>query len=319
MPVLGVDIGGTKLAAALICEDGTIIRKEYWELGGRKGTEVGSFVTDMIRMFNSGESQTGAVESIGISVPGISYPQTGRVWVPNIEGWTDYPLMDEVRMAVGKIPVTIDNDRACYILGEAWKGKAVGCRDAIFIGVGTGIGAGILVNGSVLRGSSGIAGAIGWLALEPHFLEKYIACGCFEYNASGEGIARVAREMLKENISYSGILRETGPERISARTVFEAFEKHDWLAEKVLLHCVEFWGMAAANLVSLFNPRMIIFGGGIFGPAGKLLAKIKEEAEKWAQPVSMKEVGFEVSGLGGDAGIYGAGYLALKRLADEIQ
>ena len=78
--------------------------------------------------------------------------------------------------------------------------------------------------------------------------------------------------------------------------------------------CVEYWGMAVANLVSLFNPEKIIMGGGVFGPGLKLLPAIMEEAAKWAQPVSINQVTLEASGLEGDAGVYGAGFLALKKL-----
>src|SRR5678815_4753324 len=115
--------------------------------------------------------------------------KTGKVWAPNIPDWGDYPLLEEVENVSGEIPVTIDSDRACYILGELWQGNARGCTDAIYLSVGTGIGAGILTDGKVLRGSHDIAGAIGWMALTRPFSEEYTDCGCFETYASGEGIA----------------------------------------------------------------------------------------------------------------------------------
>ena len=92
-------------------------------------------------------------------------------------------------------------------LGKSWQGNAKGYRDAIFLSVGTGIGAGILINGEILRGSHDIAGCIGWMALQRPFDNKYVSCGCFEYFASGEGIAKVAKEFLKEESGYSGELR----------------------------------------------------------------------------------------------------------------
>jgi glucokinase len=238
------------------------------------------------------------------------------VWAPNIPGWEDYPLLSEVQSVCGSIPVKIDSDRACYILGELWQGNAKGCRDAIFLSVGTGIGAGILINGEILRGSHDIAGCIGWMAVQRPFDNKYTDCGCFEYYASGEGIAKVARSLLRDQSDYTGELSHIKIDSIRASDIFSAFDNHDPVAEKVIGLCVEFWGIAVANLVSLFNPEKIIMGGGVFGPGIKLLPAILDEAAKWAQPVSIHQVKLDISGLEGDAGVYGAGFLALKRLKD---
>ena len=312
MSLLGIDLGGTKLAIAVFSETGKILHKETIALENRKGTEVGNLITS--RIIQLIDSNNGDINSIGISVPGISHIKTGRVWAPNIPQWDDYPLLQEVRKAAGAIPVTIDSDRACYILGETWKGNSQQCLDAIYLSVGTGIGAGILINGIVLRGSHDIAGAIGWMALNRPFNDEYINCGCFETYASGEGVAKLARKFLKENENYSGELKNILAIKITCHDVFGAYENKDALAVKVIERCIEYWGMAAANLVSLFNPEKIIFGGGVFGPARKLIPAIKTEATKWAQPISIRQVSFEASGLGSDAGVYGAGFLALKNI-----
>jgi glucokinase len=187
--------------------------------------------------------------------------------------------------------VRIDSDRACYILGEAWKGAARGCANAIFLAVGTGIGAGILIDGRVLRGADGLAGAAGWMALRRPFLSAYKECGCFEGHASGRGLAKTGG----------------APD---ARAVFEALRRNEAGARKAARQAVELWGMAAANLVSLFNPEKIIFGGGVFGPAARFLDEIRAEAERWAQPLAMKRVRLEISALGAEAGLYGAAWIA---------
>jgi len=317
MALLGIDLGGTKLALAVISDEGKILSKETAALGTLKGREVGNLITDRVRSIISSEAATGnPISAIGISVPGISHVAKGTVWAPNIPGWEDYPLLEEVEAVSGLIPVTIDSDRACYILGELWQGNARGCRDAIYLSVGTGIGAGILINGEILRGSHDIAGCIGWMALRGPFKNEYSGCGCFEHFASGEGIAKVARTFLEEQKDYSGELRKTDPEKMKSSDIFRAFDNGDPVAEKVIGLCVEFWGMAVANLVSLFNPEKIIMGGGVFGPGKKLLPAILSEAAKWAQPVSIHQVTLDVSGLEGDAGVYGAGFLALKRIKD---
>jgi glucokinase len=315
MAVLGIDLGGTKLSAAVFSETGFKISGEVVPVGNRIGDEVAKLITDHIILNVENAVKYGTkIESIGISVPGISFGATGRVWAPNITGWNDYPLLDHVRKTTVNIPVVIDSDRACYILGETWMGNAKGCRNAVFLAIGTGIGAGIMINGEVLRGSNDIAGAIGWMALARPFNDKYRECGCFEYHASGEGIARVTREFLQKESSYSGILALKNIDDINAHDLFEAYEKNDPVARSVIDQCIEFWGMAAANIVSLFNPDKIILGGGVFGPASKLIPAIMKEAARWAQPVSIRQVSFDVSGLEGDAGVYGAGYLALKNL-----
>lgn len=311
MALLGIDLGGTKLALALFDKEGEILFQKNIYLENRQGREVGELISQSFLKLSHSRSYE-EIESIGISVPGIYRIKTGTVWAPNIPGWEDYPLFEEIKKVSGNIPVTIDSDRACYILGELWKGNARQCKDAIFLAVGTGIGAGILIDGRVLRGSNDIAGAIGWMALQKPFEEKYIGCGCFEHFASGDGIAKTARDFLEKNENYSGELKKILSAEISSHDVFAAFDHRDEIALKVIKICIEFWGMAAANLVSLFNPEKIIFGGGVFGPAISLIPEIKKEAVKWAQPISIQQVSFEPSALGNDAGVYGAGFLALQ-------
>ncbi len=319
MAVMGLDLGGTKLSGAIFNEDGKILYKDMLPLEGKKGKAVGELVKTLVkRLLDAGDEKELEINAIGACVPGISYSKTGRVWAPNIPGWDNYPLLEDINSALTgrNIKVKIDSDRACYILGENWQGKAKGCKDAIFLAVGTGIGAGILVNGEVLRGSQDIGGAIGWLALDRPFYQKYATCGCFEYHASGEGIARVAREFLTEDPEYKGELRNKPAGEITSHDVFKALDNKDPLAEEVLNLAVEFWGMTVANLVSLFNPEKIIFGGGVFGPAARFMHDIMNEARKWAQPISINQVALEVSALGGDAGLIGAGFLALRSLSE---
>jgi glucokinase len=307
MPILGMDLGGTKLATALFTESGQLLSIETRQLDGRAGVDVGR----LIRLELEKHMSSSEIESIGVSVPGISRQRTGTVWAPNIAGWDDYPLLKELGEIAGPVPVTIDNDRACSILGEQWKGNAKGCKDAIFIAVGTGIGAGILVDGNVLRGSNDIAGAIGWMALPKPFESKFIPCGCFEFYASGDGIPKFAKEILDSDPTGS-LLRIHPPQQLTAKHVFEACDAEDPLAVSIIRECISYWGMAAANLVSIFNPEKIIFGGGVFGPAAKFIGQIKAEAAKWAQPISIKQVTFEQSVLGSEAAVYGAGFLALN-------
>ena len=142
MRVIGLDLGGTKLAGAIFSNEGEILYKESLQLEKRKGKEVGELIKSMLKDLLTRNND---IKAIGICVPGISYLKTGRVWAPNIPGWEDYPLMDEIKSVINddKIKINIDSDRSCYILGEVWQGAAKGCKDAVFLAVGTGIGAGI--------------------------------------------------------------------------------------------------------------------------------------------------------------------------------
>lgn len=315
MALLGIDLGGTKVAFALFDRSGKMKGRESQTLDNRRGAEVGKLITVTAALkIASADAEGDPVEAIGISVPGISRREKGTVWAPNIPGWDDYPLLRETKSVAEEIPVVIESDRSCYISGEIWQGNARGCRDAIYLAVGTGIGAGITVNGEVLRGAHDIAGAIGWMALSRPYKSKYTICGNFEYFASGEGIARQASEYLKRHEKYQGELRKGSGEKVCTLDVFNAHDKGDVAAISIIDNAIEYWGMACANLVSLFNPEKIIFGGGVFGPAVELIPAIRQEAEKWAQPISIRQVSFEPSALAGDAGVYGAGFLAMKHL-----
>lgn len=315
MPVLGLDLGGTKLAIASFSQEGKLLSKDAFPLEHRTGKAVGELITSAVSAYM--DKADAPVTSMGISVPGIARARSGTVWAPNIPGWDDYPIIAELRAVVGDVPVGIDSDRACCMLGELWHGSARGCRDAIYLAVGTGIGAGVLIDGKILRGAHDIAGSVGWMALDKPFQDKYIQCGCFEYYASGDGIAKLTRECLTADTAYEGQLRGVDSARLSAHHVFAAYDDGDPIAAKVFSECIQYWGMAVANLISIFNPEKVIFGGGVFGPALQFLDRIREEARKWAQPISMTQVRFEASGLHGDAAIYGAGFLASKLLSQK--
>jgi glucokinase len=312
--VIALDLGGTKLASALFGDSEKLVAKRSISLERRAGTAVGELILNDVRRLQKTAAKRGlGISAVGICVPGIAHRRTGRVWAPNIEGWDDYPLRAEIQSALDdpSAKVVVESDRAACIVGETWRGAARGCRNAVFLTVGTGIGTGILIDGRVLRGAHDIAGAIGWLALDRPFDPAYSQCGCFESHASGEGIAAQANALRTRLKSYRGPLQ--APTQISTYDVFEAFQVNDPIATKVLAEAVEFWGMATANLVSLFNPEMIVYGGGVFGPAAEFLDAIALEAGRWAQPVAMQRVQLKASRLGTDAALYGAAALALRR------
>lgn len=310
MTSVGLDLGGTKISAALFDQSGEALFRKKTELSGAQGIQVGRLITSLLEeIVEEAHRIHQRPASIGICVPGIAY-RSGEVWAPNIKGWEQYPLKEEVESYFkNEIQAFIESDRTCHVMAEIWKGGAKGCRDAVFLAVGTGIGAGILSDGHVIRGSHDIAGAIGWMALKPTYQLHYVERGCFESHASGYGIAECAKQLLREG--HKSIL-QSKQQQLIAEDVFDAFEQNDAVAIQVIHEAIQYLGMAAANLVSLLNPEKIIFGGGVFGPATKFIDNIYKEALKWGQPISMKQVKFEPSQLHGDAGLIGAGYLALK-------
>jgi glucokinase len=308
MTFVGVDLGGTKLAVAAFSSEGELISREITPLGGRSGAAVGSLIADRLQRFGVEHRSKAA----GVCVPGLYRSDRGTVWAPNIAGWDDYPLLEELRNSLGPAArITIDSDRAAYILGETWRGAARGARDAIFLAIGTGIGAGILSGGKVVRGHGDVGGAIGWLALDRPFKSRYHQHGCLEDQASGPGLVRIAQDLMHADVNYAGGLGTKNPEDLEAGDIFAAHERGDRIAQEVIDNAIELWGMTVANLVSLFNPEIIVFGGGVFGPGAKFLDRIRTEARRWAQPIAMEQVRLVVSSLGSDAGLFGAGRLAM--------
>lgn len=304
MQAIGVDLGGTKLQAALFSRSGEILADRTVLLEGRTGKQVAELIVTVCDMLmEEQEIPPEKEKKIGICVPGIADNHTNRVWAPNIPGWNSFPLKEYITKAIPNSEAIIASDRTCYILGETSQGVAKGFSDAIFMSVGTGIGAGIMVDGKVIHGSADIAGAIGWMALQPPFVDEYSNSGCFETYASGTGIAAQARKLSGQ----PGVFPDT-------RSVFEAYERGNTVALRVIDKAVEFWAMAAANLVSIFNPRIVVWGGGVFGSAVRFLDRIYYEACKWAQPISIRQCRFEASGLAQKAGILGAGRLALETM-----
>lgn len=313
MAVIALDLGGTKLASALFSSTGAISHRSTYPLPEARGEAVSELVAAAIHTLLEKQPSTEPITGIGIGVPGIYRSQSRTVWAPNIAGWEDFSLWERLQDVSQGVEVFVDSDRACCILGEVWQGAAQGCKDAIFMTVGTGIGAGILTDGRLLRGAHDIGGAIGWMALNRPYRPDYDQCGCFEQYASGEGIAKTAKSMLRANPGYNGALGVLPTEELTAHHVFSAYANGNPLAKQIIDHTIQLWGMATANLVSIFNPEKIIFGGGVFGPATIFLEQIREEAAQWAQPISMQHVQFEVTVLGADAGLYGAAYLALNK------
>jgi glucokinase len=295
---LAIDVGGTKLSCAVIDAGGTVrarARRPSHEGGGAVSFDaLAATAGETLRA--AGLGWTG-LRGIGVVVPGIYTPATGRVWAPNLWGRDEVSLRDELRSRL-PAPLLIDSDRSGCVLGEQWQGAARGCSDAVFLAVGTGIGAGILAGGRLVRGSAGIAGAVGWFALDPRWREDYGRTGAFEAEAAGPAFAlRAGRE--------------------TAEQAAEAARNGDARARRAVDETVEWLAMGVANLISVLNPQVIVLGGGLMQAADLFLEPVRAAVAGWAQPLAAPQCRIEPTRLGEDAALYGAARLAL--LEEEAQ
>lgn len=313
MAVIALDMGGTKIEGAVVLPDGTTALNCRNLLAGATGREVAEIAAATARKLIDEAHVLGIdVTAMGVCVPGIVNTVAGTVWAPNVPGWESFPLHHFLSSAIPGIDICIDSDRSCAIYGETWMGSAANARNAVFFAVGTGIGLGIKVDGRVLHGHADIAGAAGWMALQTPADLKYKACGCFEYYASGNGIGARARGLIRDGAIGCRLPGSKPVEQITSHDVFDAYDHGDDIAVSVLNKAVEMWGMAAANIVSLLNPEVVIWGGGVFGPAVRFIDDIKAEAARWAQPVAMGQVKFVASQASGNPILDGAAYIALN-------
>jgi glucokinase len=287
--VLAIDVGGTKLATAIVSEHGRILAQNKFSVERRSAAELARQIADASVSLDIIRHD---VKAAGAIVPGNYFADSGNVWMPNLWGHVEVPFRQELENALG-IPVRMDSDRAGYVLGEQWLGAARDLRDVVFLAVGTGIGAGIISGGRLLRGAGDIAGAVGWLALTTESRELYREVGCFEAEAAGPALARRMN-------------------RSSAEEVIQAARAGDANACRSVTETARYLGLGIANIVSLLNPQLIVLGGGLLQAYDLFVEEIQKTVLEWAQPVAARQVHLKPSQLGANAGLLGAARLALE-------
>jgi glucokinase len=311
--VIGLDLKNHRLSSALFAMDGQIFYRKRKALGERWGKQIAGLLLEQAELlidFARGERRK--IISAGIAIPGSFNPETGIVYAPGIPGWHDFDFSPYLEQLQHRFNTTIDviPDRWANILGESWQGEAKGAKNAIVFSVGSGISTGIMVDGQILRGKDNLAGAAGWMTFSDLYQNGYKQGGFLEYHASGRGITqRYIEKKAMEN--GESPFYDKPDDELNIQDIFNAFKGGDPTAATVLDKAVHCWGLAIANLISIFNPEKIIFGGPVFGPAAQFIPKIRSEAQKWAQPVSLQGTELLLSALGGDMGLIGAGRLAL--------
>jgi glucokinase-like ROK family protein len=267
--VLGVDMGGTKMYGALADLGGNILDEVNISRHGTSGEDSFNYLTTLIdKLLASPKVEGRRVRGIGVGAPGITLHKEGIVtWAYTLH-WDMFPL--KARLAERyDLPIIVDNDVNLAALGELWFGAGQNVQDMILIAIGTGIGAGLIIDGALYRGSKEASGEIGNMIPGREFLGKnYRDFGALESVASGTGIAGRGRDLLRYQRSMQELLD------LTAEDVFEAARKGETWAWTVINETVDYLAIAIANLVAAFDPELVVLGGGVSRSADLLIAPI---------------------------------------------
>lgn len=306
---IGVDIGGTKVATGLVDSKGRILAEVSEGLEASEDSPE-TTILQVVRHVQTicDTAGLGKIPPIGIGIPAVVSREDGVViWTQNIPGWRDLPLCSKISKRLCTTEISIDFDGNTAVLAEAWIGAGKGLKNVVCLIIGTGIGAGIVLNGQLYRGSSGIPGGVGWYALDPRLVPEAMSkrTASFENLCSGPALLRIANE-------WAGGLREA--RRYSdTYALFAGYDQGELGAVEVLKRAISYVGMACANLVSTLNPDVLIIGGGIgleYCKTPGLYGEICHMTCNLAQPIASQAVKILPARLGRGAGMVGAAKLA---------
>lgn len=301
------------LAAALINDRARVIAHTQTALTGRTTRAVNAALVKLIIELAHAEVRGASpLTSIGLSVFGQLDPRSGRVTLPGWKHWTRVPLgqlleteLDEagydIRRAStesearaetrdsGHPPITVSMRSAALAAAESWIGAARGKQHVIYVGIGATIETGILVNGRLLAGADGLAGAAAWLAVGETYHRDYELQGCLTAEAAqGSLVRRVIEEYSGDARSMLGSLVKETPEQLTPELIVRAARGGEKLAlQAVTGHC-RWLGRGLANLISLLNPEVIVLDGELGLALAPFLDEIREEAQRWAQPAAAR-------------------------------
>ncbi|MFC8793918.1 ROK family protein [Streptomyces cinereoruber] len=298
IPVAGIDIGGTKIAAGLVAPDGTLLARRTLPTPAQDGPVA--VIATAVRAVR----ELGApVAAVGVGSAGVVDPGTGRIAAATdaLPGWAGTELRQELEQALG-VPVAIDNDVHAHALGEAWLGAAAGHRHVLLVAVGTGIGGSLLIDGQVHHGARSVAGHAGHVPV-PSAAGATCTCGGTGHvEAVGSGPALLA--------AY----RRSGSASVASLAEVSALASAgDAEARAVLALGARALGEALGGIVNMTDPELLLVGGGVSGCGPEWWEPLREafEAELLAP---LKGVELRPGLLGGDAAVLGAARLALEAL-----
>ncbi len=327
--VLGVDIGGTKVAAGLVDRAGKVVKSARVPI-----TVTGTAAEAMEcvhRAIRKVLQSDGAhpVTAIGVSSPGPLDPQAGMILqAPNLPCWRQFPLRSEIEATYG-MPTRLDNDANAAGLAEAVWGAGMGCRSVLYITIGTGIGTAIILDKRVYYGRTGAAAEGGHMTID-YGGEIRCGCGkrgCIEGLAAGPAIAALAKRKV-ETAPERGkaILRIAGSlEQISAEAVVKAASEQDFLAREVLAEVSEYLSVWLGNMIDVLEPDVIVMGGGVGSRITEWFEHIRDRTAAWSVNSRAREISIVPAKYGVDAGIAGSAALWLYDstingvLADNVQ
>ena len=312
--IVGIDLGGTNIAAGVMPTDGTReIAMRMVQTRAEEGAEavvdrIGALIEDVIAQT---QAETGAERGdflgVGIGSPGPLDRARGVVIVtPNL-GWRDFPLRDEVSKRVN-LPATLDNDANCATIGEWWCGAAKGGRNVVGLTIGTGIGGGLILDGKLYHGASDAAGEIGHTTIDS--TGRRCKCGnygCLEAYTSGPAIAERAREVLEgdDDSLLTGMV-DGDLSKITAQTVFEASKRGDRVALDVVRDTAHFLGVGISNLINIFNPDTFVIAGGVTQAGDLLFDPLRAEVRRRAFKPAVEACRIVPGALPLSAGVVGA-------------
>ncbi len=326
MYTIGVDIGGTQIRAGLVNEEGKItgINKNMTLAHEGQAPVLERVMNTIDELLKSNGVKLSNVKGMGICVPGPLNPKTGTIISsPNLPGFENVPLRDIIG---GKydFPVFLANDGNAAALGEFIYGNGKNVDNLIYMTISTGIGGGVVSDGNLLQGFEGNAAEVGHMTVNPD--GPKCGCGnhgCVEAYASGTGMVNRMTSLLKETEKPSK-LREVSNElksvdyvnNLTSKHIIEAAQEGDELAKTIVADASYYLGIAIGNLVNMFNPEMVVFGGGVSQAGDALLKPAIEEGKKRAMKGMTDHVVFTETSHGDDIGVLGAAALVDHFLKD---
>jgi len=316
--ILGVDLGGTKILTAVTNSQGKMLSRDHSITPAKKGHEavIQSILESAHRALDQAGVAISELGAIGVGAPGLSNPETGILFTsPNLPGWQDIPLRDIMQKRLGKKTFLI-NDANAAALGEFYFGAARGARNFIYITLSTGIGGGIVIDGKIYTGAIGAAGEVGHMTIDDE--GPICNCGnrgCWETLASGTALAREAKHRIKEGVRTSILEYAEGDiEKVTAQAIHSAAEQGDSLAKELIARTGYYVGVGLANLINIFNPELIIIGGGLSNIGDMLLEPAFKVAGERAYKEAFQAVRFASAELGRNSGVLGAAAFALQEM-----
>lgn len=303
----GIDLGGTTAKVGLFTTSGTLLEK--WEVPtdtSNKGENILRNLAAAIRGKMAEKAlDAGQIEGVGIGVPGpVKDSSVVPIVCANLGGWGQQDVAANLSGLLNGIPVKVGNDANVAALGEIWMGAAKGCRSAVMVTLGTGVGGGVIVNGSVIDGAHGAGGEIGHITVNR---AETAVCGCgkrgcLEQYSSATGVVRCMNKLLEENPGEPCVLRGTN---FAAKDVFDAARSGDKLAMREVDEMADTLGLALSTIAETADPEMFLVGGGVSRAGDILLNAVTGHFKEYAFS-SCRETPIRQASLGNDAGIYGA-------------